>query len=195
MEFLKLPVLGKLVEKNIMARTTRTLGTLVASGVPILEGLTITRETAGNSVFEKLYGKVSESIREGETIARPLKEYSRPGFHPVALFFWMITGAGPMIPVIFLPNMAEFGGMAAGAGAVLGAGFYMLKMNNRVVDDLDSSAAPPRQAGRLLDDRGSRLVAVRRRDAHVQPDGGAAEQERVADVVAVADEDQLAALQ
>lgn len=136
MYLLKIPVLGKLVEKNIMARTTRTLGTLVASGVPILEGLTITRETAGNAVFEKLYGKVSESIREGETIARPMKEFSKPGFHPVALFFWMVTGAGPMIPIMFLPNMLELGAMASGAGAAIGAGFYILKMNNRVVDDL-----------------------------------------------------------
>jgi type IV pilus assembly protein PilC len=49
--------LRALFEKNIMARTTRTLGTLVASGVPILEGLTITRETAGNSLFERMYGQ------------------------------------------------------------------------------------------------------------------------------------------
>ncbi len=65
------PVFGTLIEKNTMARTTRTLGTLVASGVPILEALNITRETCGNAMFERLFGKVSESIREGETIANP----------------------------------------------------------------------------------------------------------------------------
>ncbi len=88
MFMLKVPVFGPLVEKNIMARTTRTLGTLVASGVPILEGLNITRETAGNALFERLYGKVTDAIREGETIAKPMKENSKPGFHPVAMFFW-----------------------------------------------------------------------------------------------------------
>ena len=54
------PVFGMLIEKNSMARSTRTLGTLVASGVPILEGLTITRETCGNAMFERLYTKVAE---------------------------------------------------------------------------------------------------------------------------------------
>ncbi len=56
----KVPIFGNLIEKNIMARTTRTLGTLVATGVPILEALNITRETAGNAVFERMYAKVSE---------------------------------------------------------------------------------------------------------------------------------------
>lgn len=133
---LKIPVMGNLIEKNIMARTTRTLGTLVASGVPILEGLNITRETAGNAMFERLYGKVSESIREGEVIAKPLKDYSKPGFHPVALFFWMCTGALPFAFVCFLPTLLTMGLQMCGAGAVLGGLFYLLKMNNRVVDDL-----------------------------------------------------------
>ena len=109
---LKMPIFGQLVEKNIMARTTRTLGTLVASGVPILEALNITRDTAGNAVFETLYGKVIESIREGESISKPLKDFSRPGFHPVAMFFWGF----------FLP--------------VIGFLMYLGKMNARVVDDL-----------------------------------------------------------
>ena len=52
MFMLKMPIFGQLVEKNIVARTMRTLGTLVASGVPILEALHITRETSGNAVFE-----------------------------------------------------------------------------------------------------------------------------------------------
>jgi type IV pilus assembly protein PilC len=70
---LRIPVMGMLIEKTIVARTTRTLGTLVASGVPILEALTITRETCTNIVFERAYQKVYESIREGDTIAAPLK--------------------------------------------------------------------------------------------------------------------------
>ena len=104
MFLLKIPVFGPLIEKNILARTTRTLGTLVASGVPILEGLTITRETAGNSLFERMYGKVTDAIREGETIAKPMKEHSKPGFHPVAMFFWCALVGGPLIPICFLPE-------------------------------------------------------------------------------------------
>ncbi len=61
------------------------MGTLVASGVPILEALNITRETAGNAMFERLYGKVTESIREGESIAKPLKEHSVPVFNAVTV--------------------------------------------------------------------------------------------------------------
>ena len=75
---LKFPIFGSLVEKNTMARTTRTLGTLVASGVPILEGPVITNETAGNAMFERMYGKITEAIREGETIAKPMREHSKP---------------------------------------------------------------------------------------------------------------------
>ena len=84
---LKVPVFGALVEKNTMARTSRTLGTLVASGVPILEALNIARETSGNAVFEKMYGRIYDAIREGESIARPMKENSKPGFHPLTCMF------------------------------------------------------------------------------------------------------------
>src|SRR5688572_4012940 len=69
-----IPIIGKIVEKTIVARTTRTLGTLVSSGVPILESLSIVRETANNAVFERMYQRVYESIREGDTIAEPLRE-------------------------------------------------------------------------------------------------------------------------
>ena len=109
---LKVPIFGQLVEKNIIARTMRTLGTLVASGVPILEALHITRETSGNAVFENLYGKVLDSIREGESIAAPLKENSRVKFHPMALFFW----------TFFMP----------GVGALM----YLMRMNARIMDDM-----------------------------------------------------------
>lgn len=68
------PIIGGLVEKTIVARTMRTLGTLVSSGVPILEALAIVRETCNNAVFERMYQRVYESIREGDTIAQPLKE-------------------------------------------------------------------------------------------------------------------------
>ncbi len=72
--YLWIPLIGKLIEKTIVARTMRTLGTLVASGVPILEALAIVRETCTNAVFERMYQRVYESIREGDTIAQPLKE-------------------------------------------------------------------------------------------------------------------------
>ena len=136
MFILKLPVFGNLVEKTSMARTTRTLGTLVASGVPILEGLTITRETCGNAVFEKLYSAVIDSIREGDTIAAPLKQHSKPGFHPVAMGLWMVLFAGPAFPIIFFPNMAMVGVPLVLAAALVGGLVYFTKMNRPVVDDL-----------------------------------------------------------
>src|SRR6516165_2874839 len=68
------PIMGNIIEKTVVARTTRTLGTLISSGVPILEALSIVRETCMNAVFEHMYQNVYESIREGETIAQPLKE-------------------------------------------------------------------------------------------------------------------------
>src|SRR5438270_5875398 len=69
-----IPLLGNILEKSIVARTMRTLGTLVASGVPILEALAIVRETSNNVVFERMFTRVIESIREGDTIAEPLKQ-------------------------------------------------------------------------------------------------------------------------
>ncbi len=72
--YLWIPIIGKLIEKTVVARTVRTLGTLVGSGVPILEALAIVKETCGNMVFERMYQRVYESIREGDTIAQPLKE-------------------------------------------------------------------------------------------------------------------------
>lgn len=69
-----IPLMGKILEKSIVARTMRTLGTLVASGVPILEALSIVRETSDNVVFERCFTRVIESIREGDTIADPLKQ-------------------------------------------------------------------------------------------------------------------------
>ena len=110
---LRVPIFGQLVEKSIVARTTRTLGTLVSSGVPILEAMNITRETSGNAMFENMFSKISDSIREGESIAKPMKEYSSTKFNPIALFFWFFFIAGP-----------------------IGMLIYLMRMNTRVVDDL-----------------------------------------------------------
>ena len=109
---LKFPIFGQIIEKNIIARTTRTLGTLVASGVPILEALNITRETSGNAMFEQMFSRIYDSIREGESIAKPMREYSRTKFHFVAAFFWFF----------FIP--------------IVGVLIYITRASQRVVDDL-----------------------------------------------------------
>ncbi len=70
---LKLPVFGTLIRKVAVARFTRTLGTLVSSGVPILEGLRITARTAGNRVVEKAVLDTRASVTAGKTLAEPLK--------------------------------------------------------------------------------------------------------------------------
>ena len=71
---LKTPVIGMLLRKIAVARFTRTLGTLITSGVPILEGLAITARTSGNAVLEESLMKVRKAIEEGRTIVDPLKE-------------------------------------------------------------------------------------------------------------------------
>jgi type IV pilus assembly protein PilC len=69
---LKLPVFGDIIRKSAIARFTRTLGTLVSSGVPILDALTITGRTAGNKIVEEAIFATRSSISEGKTIAEPL---------------------------------------------------------------------------------------------------------------------------
>jgi len=71
---LKIPLMGAILQKSTVARTMRTLGTLIASGVPILEALTIARDTAGNTVFKRAFDNIHSAIREGESIAVPLRE-------------------------------------------------------------------------------------------------------------------------
>ena len=71
---LKMPIVGVLLRKIAVARFTRTLGTLITSGVPILEGLAITARTSGNAVLEEALMKVRKAIEEGRTIVDPLKE-------------------------------------------------------------------------------------------------------------------------
>ena len=68
-----MPVLGPVVSKVAISRFTRTLGTLVSSGVPILQALTIVKETSGNVIIANAVGKVHESVKEGETITAPLE--------------------------------------------------------------------------------------------------------------------------
>jgi len=70
--FLKAPVFGPLIQKVAVAKFTRTLGTLVSSGVPIIDGLQITARTAGNKVVEAAVLAIISSVKEGQTIADPL---------------------------------------------------------------------------------------------------------------------------
>lgn len=150
---LRLPVFGNLIEKNILARTTRTLGTLVSSGVPILEALNITKETAGNALFEKIYAKVIEAIREGDVISKPMAAHSSPGFHPMALFYWMFLGSFPGVMILSvaltagrsistgknkgaMDSLIFVGNYTVVIGIVLCSLFYLLKMKKRCIDDL-----------------------------------------------------------
>ena len=70
---LKMPVVGPVISKVAISRFTRTLGTLVSSGVPILQALTIVKETSGNVIVGNAVGAVHESVKEGETITAPLE--------------------------------------------------------------------------------------------------------------------------
>jgi type IV pilus assembly protein PilC len=71
---LKAPLIGMLLRKIAVARFTRTLGTLISSGVPILEGLDITAKTAGNAVVERALLKVRKALEEGKSLTEPLRE-------------------------------------------------------------------------------------------------------------------------
>lgn len=134
---LKLPVFGKIIEKSNLARTTRTLGALVASGVPILEGLAITRETSGNAMYEKIYLKVNDAIRDGDTIAKPMKAESRPKFHPVAAFFFMLTLSLPPLAVLFIkPDFWFYVAYGCLVLGLIGLAFYLLYFRRPVVEDL-----------------------------------------------------------
>src|SRR5688572_1969808 len=70
---LKIPILGSILSKTSIARFTRTLGTLISAGVPILDAINITKETCGNEVYSRALAKVHDAIREGESMADPLR--------------------------------------------------------------------------------------------------------------------------
>ncbi|MDG1892527.1 MAG: type II secretion system F family protein [Verrucomicrobiota bacterium] len=105
---LKMPVLGPVVSKVAISRFTRTLGTLVSSGVPILQALTIVRETSGNMVIARAVTAVHESVKEGETITQPL-ESSRV-FPPMVISMIDVgeqTGALPEMLMRIADNFDE----------------------------------------------------------------------------------------
>jgi len=70
---LKIPILGMILSKTAIARFTRTLGTLISAGVPILDAINITKETSGNEVYARALTRVHDAIREGESMADPLR--------------------------------------------------------------------------------------------------------------------------
>jgi type IV pilus assembly protein PilC len=71
---IRMPVFGNIIRKNAVAKFTRTLGTLVAAGVPILDGLDIVAKSAGNKVIEHAVVHVKEKIAEGRSMAEPLAQ-------------------------------------------------------------------------------------------------------------------------
>ncbi len=156
-----MPIFGQLIEKNIVARTMRTLGTLVASGVPILEALHITRETSGNAVFEKMFPKVYDSIREGESIAKPMKENSyvlkNPGTMPALCFMGLM-----LFPIGYLIGLAV-GSMYDPFGFKVGTPEWFLgtcMIFGALVAALIAAAMAYRLRGPILDDMVVNMVDV-----------------------------------
>jgi type IV pilus assembly protein PilC len=105
---LKMPALGPVISKVAISRFTRTLGTLVSSGVPILQALTIVKETSGNVIISNAIGKVHESVKEGETITAPLE--ASGAFPPMVVSMVDVgeqTGAMPEMLLKIADNYDE----------------------------------------------------------------------------------------
>ena len=102
---LKLPVFGPLFQKISVARFSRTLGTLVSSGVPILDGLTIVSRTSGNRTIEKAILSARASIKEGETISEPL---GRSGVFPPMVIQMISVGESTGALDSMLSKIADF---------------------------------------------------------------------------------------
>src|SRR5690606_33882767 len=71
---LRIPIAGKLISKSTIAKFTRTLGTLISAGVPILDAVIITRDTTGNEIFASALQGVHDSVRQGQSFADPLRK-------------------------------------------------------------------------------------------------------------------------
>ncbi|MBI4838098.1 MAG: type II secretion system F family protein [Nitrospirae bacterium] len=102
---LKVPIIGVLLQKVAIAKFTSTLGTLVASGVPILEGLDITARTAGNVVLEKSVLEVKQAVSEGKTLAEPL---SKLKIFPPMVTQMIAVGESTGAVETMLSKIAEF---------------------------------------------------------------------------------------
>jgi type IV pilus assembly protein PilC len=102
---LKLPVFGELLRKVAVAKFTRTLGTMITSGVPILDGLEIVAKTAGNKTIEAAIMKTKERIAEGKTIAEPLQE---SGVFPAMVCQMITVGEATGALDVMLAKIADF---------------------------------------------------------------------------------------
>ena len=103
--FLKLPVMGMLIRKVSTAKFSRTLGTLLASGVPLIEGMDICARTAGNKIVEMAILNAIEAIKEGETIAAPL---AREGVFPPMVIQMIDVGESAGALDAMLSKIADF---------------------------------------------------------------------------------------
>ena len=103
--FLKLPVIGVLIRKVAVAKFTRTLGTMLSSGVPIMDGLEIVAKTAGNKIIEDAIYKVRQAISEGKTMAEPLAE---SGVFPPMVTSMIAVGEATGAMDTMLNKIADF---------------------------------------------------------------------------------------
>ncbi|NJD55713.1 MAG: type II secretion system F family protein [Nitrospirae bacterium] len=103
--FLKLPIFGPLLRKVAVAKFTRTLGTLISSGVPILDGLDITAKTAGNKVIEYAVMEIRQAVSEGKTIAEPLM---KSGVFPPMVTHMISVGESTGALDAMLSKIADF---------------------------------------------------------------------------------------
>lgn len=103
--FLKMPVVGVLIRKVAVAKFTRTLGTMISSGVPIMDGLEIVAKTAGNKIVEEAVFKVRQAISEGKTMAEPLSE---SGVFPPMVIQMIAVGEATGAMDTMLNKIADF---------------------------------------------------------------------------------------
>jgi type IV pilus assembly protein PilC len=102
---LRAPVVGILIRKVAVAKFTRTLGTMISSGVPIMDGLEIVAKTAGNKIVEEAIYKVRQAISEGKTIADPLAE---SGVFPAMVVQMIAVGEATGAMDTMLNKIADF---------------------------------------------------------------------------------------
>jgi type IV pilus assembly protein PilC len=102
---LKIPILGDVLRKIAVARFTRTLATLLTSGVPILEGMTITAKTAGNAILEDVILLLRQKIEEGGTMADPMRQ---SGFFPPMVTSMVSVGESTGEMDSMLVRVADF---------------------------------------------------------------------------------------
>ena len=102
---LKLPIFGEMLRKQAVAKFTRTLGTMITSGVPILDGLEIVAKTAGNQTIERAILKTKDRIAEGKTIAEPLLE---SGVFPPMVCQMITVGEATGALDVMLAKIADF---------------------------------------------------------------------------------------